>query len=40
MSWTSEARKVAAEWMAGPTTKLEPAVEEQGALSSNIEAAV
>jgi len=40
MSWTSEARKVAAEWMAGPPAKPEAAAEEHGALSSNIEAAV
>jgi len=40
MSWTSEARKVAAEWMAGPPAKPELAAEEQGALSSSIAAAV
>ena len=40
ISWTSEARKVAAEWMAGPPAKLEPAAEEPGALNSSIAAAV
>ena len=40
MSWTSEARKVAAEWMAGPPAKLEPAADEQGALNPSIATAV
>jgi hypothetical protein len=40
MSWTSEARKVAAEWMAGPPAKPESAAEEQGTPSSSIAAAV
>ena len=40
VSWTSEARKIAAEWMAGPPSKPEAATDEQGSLNSNIEAAV
>lgn len=36
-SWVSEARKVAAEWMAGPPAKVEQVPEEQ---SSGIAAAV
>ena len=39
-NWTSEARKVAAEWMAGPPAKLETAAVEQGSLNSSIAAAV
>lgn len=39
-SWTSEARKVAAEWMAGPPAKMEAATAEQGSLNSSIAAAV
>jgi hypothetical protein len=30
-NWKSEARKAAAEWMAGPPAKIEPATEEQPA---------
>lgn len=39
-SWVSEARKVAAEWMAGPPAKIESVIEEQNAQTSGIAAAV
>ncbi len=39
INWVSEARKAAAEWMAGPPAKVEPLTEEQGALTGNIAAA-
>ena len=40
LNWTSEARKVAAEWMAGPPAQLVPVAEETGTLHANVEAAV
>ena len=40
INWTSEARKVAAEWMAGPPAKMDTAGEEQAAGNSSIAAAV
>lgn len=39
-NWTSEARKVAAEWMAGPPAKVDTAVAESGSLNTSIAAAV
>ena len=39
-NWVSEARKVAAEWMAGPPAKPESATEDQGARDPSIAAAV
>ncbi len=40
MNWTSEARKVAAEWMAGAPAQTLSATETHAALNSSIEAAV
>ena len=39
-NWVSEARKVAAEWMAGPPAKVESVTEEQGAPDTSIATAV
>ena len=40
INWTSESRKVAAEWMAGPPANPIAASDESAALSSSIAAAV
>ena len=41
INWTSEARKVASEWMAGPPAQVTPtAVGDRGTLNSSIAAAV
>lgn len=39
-SWVSEARKVAAEWMAGPPARMEPVIEEPATPAPTIAAAV
>ena len=39
-NWVAEARKIAAEWMAGPPAKSEPVAEEQGAQNPSVAAAV